>query len=1506
MQHIKQSFFLKFFSALLIVMMAIPALPVTPAYAAVGVSGQWNGTALINNNAATSPNTAAYVVPAGTNRLVIITVNMEFTNATTAANVSVTYGGTAVHLITQTAGTPQQSSWVGYLNEADLALAANTTISVTHNTARNRAITVHAATYNGVDQANPIVDFNTTVITNAAAMTFGKTISVLADGYIFYVTNDNGGTATPPAGGGYTEHFDQNYTSFYKSTASKVITTTGNEPNRTITFAGGNDRGSLAVVSLRPAASTATLTLQKTVINDNGGTALDSAWTLAFDDGGSNTGSGVDGDASITNAVVAPGDYTLSESGGPGGYNTSGIWSCTGFTTGSQTDDDTLTLAAGDNVTCVITNDDVAPSLTLQKTVINDNGGTALASAWTLTATGTGGSPTNLSGNTPVTSGATFKADTYTLGESGGPSGYSASTYSCSKNGTPAVLGNSITLTLADSAVCTITNNDIAPTLTLQKTVVNDNGGTALDTAWTLNAAGPTPISGVEGNAAVTNAVVTPGTYTLTESGGPSGYTQTGLSCSGAADANPADGLTIALGETVTCTFTNNDVAPTLTLAKTVVNDNGGSAVDTAWTLNANGPTSISGVEGAGAVTNATVNAGSYTLTETGGPSDYSQTGIACTGSDANGADGLTLLPGENVTCTFTNDDIGATLTLQKTVTNNNGGTAADTAWTLNANGPTPISGVEGAGAVTSATVTPGTYTLTESGGPSGYTQTGLSCVGAADANPADGLTLVAGETVTCTFTNDDIAPTLTLAKTVINDSGGSAVDTAWTLNATGPSTISGTEGAGTVTNATVNAGSYTLTETGGPSGYSQTGIACTGSDANGADGLTLLPGENVTCTFTNDDTAASLTLQKTVVNDNGGTVANTAWTLNATGPTNISGVSGNAAVTNAPVNAGTFTLTESGGPSGYTQTGLACTGAADINPADGLTIALGETVTCTFTNDDVAPTLTLAKDVTNDNGGTAVDTDWTLNAVGPSTINGTEGAGAITNATVDAGSYTLTETGGPSGYTQTAITCDGSDSDGSDGLTLNPGENVTCTFANDDASATLTLVKDVTNDNIGTALDTDWTLNANGPTNISGVEGDAAITSAPVSAGNYTLTESGPAGYTNTAITCNGTDTDGSDGLTLALGEDVICAFANDDDVPVLLVPNINSSPNTGDGSVSENEIVPSTLGITQLTVQFNWDVYDDPADLVNFIDDVTNPANYLLVRSSTGTFNTLSCASGLVAPDINTPVTSVNYSNGGGSGPFVATLTLSTPLTVTGYYRLYVCGTTSIVLAADPTIELAGDGINSGTDFARNFQVVTPTTTGGGGGGNAGKASTSSLAVTALPATGFAPNRVTALPEQPEDLAYSSLGDLWIEVPALGIKTSIVGVPQNSEGEWDVTWLANNVGWLNGTAFPTWEGNSVLTAHVTNADGLDGPFVNLKKLSYGDQIIIHLYGEKYVFEVRNSRLSRSFATTFAFADLEDASYLTLITCQGYNPLNDTYYYRRVVRAVLVSIDSE
>jgi LPXTG-site transpeptidase (sortase) family protein len=175
----------------------------------------------------------------------------------------------------------------------------------------------------------------------------------------------------------------------------------------------------------------------------------------------------------------------------------------------------------------------------------------------------------------------------------------------------------------------------------------------------------------------------------------------------------------------------------------------------------------------------------------------------------------------------------------------------------------------------------------------------------------------------------------------------------------------------------------------------------------------------------------------------------------------------------------------------------------------------------------------------------------------------------------------------------------------------------------------------------------------------------------------------------------------------------------------------------------------------------------------------------------------------------------------------------------------------------------------------------------------------------VKSLPKTGFAPNRVTVLPAQANGAAYTKMSGLWLDIPSQKLQVSIVGVPQLND-QWDVSWLGSSAGWLTGTAFPTWVGNSVITAHVTHANGLPGPFANLKNLMYGEQIVVHLYGAKYTYEVRDSRQVSSGATNYALEHLPDYSYLTLITCQNYDFLTDAYTYRRVVRAVLVSIAAE
>jgi LPXTG-site transpeptidase (sortase) family protein len=107
-----------------------------------------------------------------------------------------------------------------------------------------------------------------------------------------------------------------------------------------------------------------------------------------------------------------------------------------------------------------------------------------------------------------------------------------------------------------------------------------------------------------------------------------------------------------------------------------------------------------------------------------------------------------------------------------------------------------------------------------------------------------------------------------------------------------------------------------------------------------------------------------------------------------------------------------------------------------------------------------------------------------------------------------------------------------------------------------------------------------------------------------------------------------------------------------------------------------------------------------------------------------------------------------------------------------------------------------------------------------------------------------------------------------------------------------------------LEGSAFPSWKGNSVLTSHVYDSNGLPGPFVNLNKLKYGDKIVIHVYGEKYTFEVRaNTVVEPDDISIFKH---EERSWLTLVTCKEFDEKTNTYKKRVVIRAVLVGVSGD
>src|SRR5439155_1569361 len=210
--------------------------------------------------------------------------------------------------------------------------------------------------------------------------------------------------------------------------------------------------------------------------------------------------------------------------------------------------------------------------------------------------------------------------------------------------------------------------------------VVNDNGGTktAADFAMTIggvSATGGNTFPGAE-SPGTNKALTKVGAYTVT-AGAVTGYTQTNASadCAG----------TIALGETRTCTITNDDAAPHLIVNPHVVNDNGGTLTAAAFAGTFTGVTAAAGATWAGASTDRTLTSvGSYTVVEPATPGYDASMDAGCAG---------TIALGEIRTCTVTNNDQAAHLIVITRVVNDNGGTQTAADFTVTIGGVTATGG---------------------------------------------------------------------------------------------------------------------------------------------------------------------------------------------------------------------------------------------------------------------------------------------------------------------------------------------------------------------------------------------------------------------------------------------------------------------------------------------------------------------------------------------------------------------------------------------------------------------------------------------------------------------------------------------------------------------------------------------------------------------------------------------------------------------------------------------
>jgi len=358
-----------------------------------------------------------------------------------------------------------------------------------------------------------------------------------------------------------------------------------------------------------------------------------------------------------------------------------------------------------------------------------------------------------------------------------------------------------------------------------------------------------------------------------------------------------------------------------LTLIKTVINDDGGTATVSDFDLFVNNANIPSGVA-------VTIPSGSYTVSETNIPG-YS---AGSWGGDCDSSGNVSLSPGQHKTCTITNNDIPIvipptpTCSMFASPSSILQGQSSTLSWTSenilavlinNGIGTVPTSG--------SRVVFP-TVTTT-------YTGTFFITVG---VSPPANITCSATVTVS---TIPPLPSSLKLVKTVINNDSGTAVVSDFRLFIGSTEVTSGVA-------VTLPTGSYTASEINIP-GYTE---GSWGGDCDSAGNVGLSPGQHKTCTITNNDipippNPSSITLVKIVVNDDGGTAAVSDFDLFIDTTQVASGV----AVT---LSSGTYVASEVNIP-GYTEGSW----GGDCDSAGNVGLSPGQHKTCTITNNDTPPT---------------------------------------------------------------------------------------------------------------------------------------------------------------------------------------------------------------------------------------------------------------------------------------------------------------------------------------------------------------------------------------------------------------------------------------------------------------------------------------------------------------------------------------------------------------------
>jgi hypothetical protein len=693
----------------------------------------------------------------------------------------------------------------------------------------------------------------------------------------------------------------------------------------------------------------------------------------------------------------------------------------------------------------------------------------------TLSCTPTGGTVSPGSGTATEALPASFTVTGYdgnptcTATESPIPTGY-ASTGTCSASLT--------------TGTCTITNTLRSATLTVAKDFVPNAGGSVTVTV-SCTSGTPSPASGSASEATSFVTTVTGfnagATCNASEGTAPAGYTKNEAAC---------QNVPISDGGAASCTITNNLNVATFTVAKDFVPNNGGS-VTVSLSCSPTGGTASPASASASEATPASFTVSGYdgnptcTATESPVPTGWTST-ATCSAALSAG------------TCTITNNQTSATLTVIKDFVPNNAASVTINV-SCSSGTPSPASGSASEATSFLTTVTQfgpsTTCSATEGTAPGGYAKNEAACQNVAISN---------GGNSTCTITNTQNNGNFTVVKDFVPNNGGS-VTVSLSCSPTGGTAAPASASASEATPASFTVTGYTgnptctATESPVPTGWTST-ATCSAALSAG------------TCTITNNQTSATLTVIKDFVPNNAASVTiNVSCTSGTPSPASGSAAEGSPFTTTVTQfgPSTTCSATEGTAPGGYTKNEAACQNVAISN---------GGTPSCTITNTQTSATFLVKKNFVPDNPSGSVTVMLSCSPAGgtasPASATATEAVPASFTVSGYTGTPTCTATESPipTGYSSTG-TCS---------ATLTAGE---CTIVNNLRSATLTVAKDFIPDNGSGSASVSVSCTSGTPSPASGTATESASFVTTVTGFNVgatcTATETPISGYNANQANC-------------------------------------------------------------------------------------------------------------------------------------------------------------------------------------------------------------------------------------------------------------------------------------------------------------------------------------------------------------------------------------------------